>query len=112
MFTVGIFTTHIPYLAFVVFYAYFLIFGIDKASKGEINTQTKSITAEYQVTNYVNTDDISNYYYNQANTDAFVSDVGSLLLKPKIIHWERASSVYHYFDLASSLSNRPPPSFN
>ncbi|HPF50671.1 MAG TPA: hypothetical protein PK335_03805 [Draconibacterium sp.] len=112
MFTVGIFTTHIPYVAFVVFYAYFLIFGVEKASKGEINTQAKSITAEYQVTNYVNTDNVSNYYYNQANTDAFVREIGSLLLKPRIMHWERVSSVFHYFDLVSSLSNRPPPSFN
>jgi len=112
MFTVGIFTTHIPYLAFVVFYAYFLIFGIDKASKGEINTPAKSIVAEYQVTSHVNTDNVSNYHYNQSVTDAFVSEINSLLLKPKIIHWERVSSVFHYYDLVSSLSNRPPPSLH
>ena len=28
MFTIGIFTTHIPYVAFVVFYAFFFLFGI------------------------------------------------------------------------------------
>jgi hypothetical protein len=32
MFTIGIFTTHLPYIAFVVFYAFFLFFGVNKAS--------------------------------------------------------------------------------
>ena len=36
MFTIGIFTTHLPYIAFVVFYAFFLLFGVNKASSGEI----------------------------------------------------------------------------
>lgn len=111
MFTVGIFTTHIPYLAFVVFYAYFLIFGIDKASKGELNTPVKSIVAEYQVSSHVNADDVASYYCNQANADTFISESGSHLLKPIIIHGKRVSSISHFFELVSSLSNRPPPFF-
>jgi hypothetical protein len=41
MFTFGLFTTHFPYLAFVVFYAYFLIFGVGKATSGEIESDEK-----------------------------------------------------------------------
>jgi len=37
MFTVGIFSTHLPYIAFVFFYAFFFLFGIQKASAVEVN---------------------------------------------------------------------------
>jgi hypothetical protein len=43
MFTIGIFTTHLPYIAFVVFYAFFLLFGVNKASSGEIQWGESSI---------------------------------------------------------------------
>ncbi len=36
MFTVGIFSTHLPYIAFVLFYGFFFIAGIEKASEGDL----------------------------------------------------------------------------
>lgn len=36
MFTFGIFTTHLPYIAFVVFYAGLLIFGGEKTSVNDV----------------------------------------------------------------------------
>jgi hypothetical protein len=49
MFTVGLFSTHIPYIAFVVFYAFFFLFGIQKASAGELGGGENSIQAETAV---------------------------------------------------------------
>jgi hypothetical protein len=43
MFTIGIFTTHIPYVAFVVFYAFFFLFGIrDDAT---VSLQEREVTS-------------------------------------------------------------------
>ncbi len=36
MFTFGIFSTHLPYIAFVLFYGFFFLVGIEKASAGEM----------------------------------------------------------------------------
>lgn len=52
MFTVGIFTTHFPYIAFVVFYAYFLIFGVEKANNGEIRLTEHSVRIEQHINDF------------------------------------------------------------
>lgn len=49
MFTVGIFTTHIPYLAFLLFYAYFLLFGVNEASNGNIRVSENSQEVEFNL---------------------------------------------------------------
>ncbi len=36
MFTFGIFSTHLPYIAFVLFYGFFFLVGIEKASAGDL----------------------------------------------------------------------------
>ncbi len=110
MFTFGLFTTHIPYIAFVVFYAYFLLFGVEKASKGEIQTYDKSFITEFQVVKHVNADDILCYYY-QSHSEAS-GNFKAFLFKPKIKHREQTSALFHQFDILSSLFNRPPPCFN
>jgi hypothetical protein len=46
MFTLGIFTTHLPYIALVMFYAFFWIFGVNKASSGELQLSENKITFE------------------------------------------------------------------
>lgn len=42
MFTVGLFTTHIPYIAFVFFYAFFFLFGYQKLADENFPTEEKS----------------------------------------------------------------------
>jgi len=42
MFIIGIFSTHIPYLAFVFFYAFFFLFGYQKISDEKFPTEEKS----------------------------------------------------------------------
>jgi hypothetical protein len=46
MFTVGIFSTHLPYLAFVLFYAFFFLVGIPKASAGDLSNEERFIKTE------------------------------------------------------------------
>ena len=67
MFTIGIFTTHIPYIAFVVFYAFFLLFGVNKASSGEIQRSEKQLVIKApssELTN-ANAADSGSYHYQQ-----------------------------------------------
>ncbi|HKI87726.1 MAG TPA: hypothetical protein VKA38_01780 [Draconibacterium sp.] len=109
MFTFGIFTTHLPYIAFVVFYAYFLIFGVEKASKGEIQVPGTSFTTEFQVVKHVNTHDQSSYYY-QSDTDfVILANFEAFHFKQKIKNRTGAPAFFHQFELVTSLSNRPPP---
>ncbi len=48
MFTLGIFTTHLPYIAIVVFYAFFWVIGVNKASSGEIKFGESKFYTEIQ----------------------------------------------------------------
>ena len=55
MFTVGLFSTHLPYIAFVFFYAYFLIFGIQKASNGDFSNDEKTLLTEARIIDHLDT---------------------------------------------------------
>jgi hypothetical protein len=55
MFTIGIFTTHLPYIAFVVFYAFFLLFGVNKASSGEIQWGENNLVLKAPATEFSKT---------------------------------------------------------
>jgi hypothetical protein len=88
MFTVGIFTTHIPYIAFVVFYAWFLLFGIGKAASGEIETGEKYCKTEWVAEKHYDFSDSNsgNYYIVQSliNNHGFEE----IHFKRKIIYTE------------------------
>jgi len=49
MFTVGIFSTHLPYIAFVFFYVFFLTVGLPRATPGELVPEEKIIRSEISV---------------------------------------------------------------
>ena len=109
MFTFGIFTTHIPYIAFVVFYAYFLIFGVEKASKGEIQAPGNTIIAEMHAMQHISADDEACYYY-QADADFIAHSTFEIFhFKRKVRHRITISTLFHQFEIFTSLSNRPPP---
>lgn len=61
MFTFGIFTTHLPYLAFVFFYVFFLFVGIPKASSGELSGKEEKI--------YTVTEVVQDYAFPAKETD-------------------------------------------
>ncbi|WP_346855944.1 hypothetical protein [uncultured Draconibacterium sp.] len=51
MFTFGIFTTHIPYIAMVAFYAYFLIFGVEQPADVKSKHTEKSFIVQTHINN-------------------------------------------------------------
>lgn len=109
MFTFGIFTTHFPYIAFVVFYAYFLIFGITKATAGEIESEEKYITTEWFSESYhgnsnVNSSNISAYQLELQKPNS-----QNQILKRKIIYPDYFYQGYQQNFICNSLFNRPPP---
>ena len=109
MFTVGIFSTHIPYIAFVLFYAYFLVAGVNKAVAGEISSGEEFCKTEIFVTNTFDKTEIDTYHYFCNISDKQKNnDFDFLIYKPKIKYREYSGKIpkdYYY----SPLFNRPPP---
>ena len=109
MFTVGIFTTHIPYIAFVVFYAWFLLFGVSKAASGEIETGEKYCKTEWVAEKHYDFSDSNsgNYYVVQSLINNYGFE--EIHFKQKIIYPEYAFHEHLQDYYCSSLFCRPPP---
>lgn len=109
MFSVGIFTTHIPYIVFVVFYAWFLIFGIEDANKGKILLSERSQQIEYHLNHhqseFVSTFDFQRSFFHKEQESAFLSyEWAHHKLK-----WRHQQSFYLQEHIADCLFCRPPP---
>ncbi len=109
MFSVGIFTTHIPYIAMIAFYAYFMLFGVNKADNKNNKLTEKSITIEYHSTHFkqITLDKNHNFY---VSADAVYQHFLSKNIQVK----QKWDSVF--LDKltcqelpTNSLFNRPPP---
>lgn len=115
MFTLGIFTTHLPYIALVVFYAFFSIFGISKASSGEIQSVDRMVLVEITSTETFSVTTVDNQY----NTQNF-SDTGFLPFKvsnifpalQKLVHKTFYLAEYRKNNFYTTLFSRPPPLFS
>lgn len=109
MFTFGIFTTHLPYIAFVFFYAYFLIFGIEKGSNGQIQISEKSITVEFHLNSF-SEDSFSNSvcYYHEINYSLPKDSVEETDIKQK---WKTNKNFAKKPEIfvGNALFCRPPP---
>jgi len=111
MFTVGLFSTHIPYLAFVVFYAFFFLFGIQKAHAGELSDTDKALVVKISV--------VSSEQVTEAEDGTCISYANFFYTKPaeryfsppaitcKLILCNTFSSISTEFDF--SQFSRPPP---
>ena len=112
MFTFGIFTTHFPYLVFVVFYAYFLIFGVNKAATGELQLSDSNFKTEIQSSrSYADLSDDSNYYY-QTDVDFYYhSHFEESIFKRKIKYQSNFNSETLQTGFNPIHFSRPPPSF-
>ncbi len=112
MFTVGIFTTHIPYIAFVVFYAFFLIFGADKAASGEIQLGEESImVASHHSKIYTETghDNFYNFHY-QSGPFQFPPGVNEVFIfKRKLKQGTQLLLKDWHCSISPVLFSRPPP---
>lgn len=110
MFTFGIFTTHFPYIAFVLFYAYFLIFGIGQASSGEIRTGEKYYQTEWVSEYHYNPATTDLHFFGDANTDEFYgAGPGDFLFRQKIKYPQYICETYRPDGYCTLLFCRPPP---
>jgi len=109
MFSFGIFSTHIPYVAFVAFYAWFLLFGVDKASRGEFSSAESSFFTELQVENsiFINENTASTFDANVCLHAA--KDLESYIFKRKIRPPIHPTAGFLQLAMCPTLANRPPP---
>ena len=112
MFTLGIFTTHIPYIALVVFYAFFWLFGVNHASAGESHPKEKVVAIKQPANIMVAAYDCRNSIDIRSLLDTnFLTpeSKNAFHLPEKLIHNEfyiEENSAFSYFAL---LFCRPPP---
>lgn len=110
MFTIGIFSTHIPYIAFILFYAYFFVAGVNKAVSGEIPSGEKIIKTEMYVSNSYSDADIDTYHFFCKVSKSHISvNHEDFLFKRKINYPEHFLSRIRAEFYYSSFFNKPPP---
>ncbi|SHI94036.1 hypothetical protein SAMN05444280_10872 [Tangfeifania diversioriginum] len=110
MFTIGIFSTHIPYIALVAFYAYFLLFGMEKASKGEIVAENATSSLyEVQVADHFDAKNTCCFYYQTTDSFAAQEKFEEFIFKRKISRKALTDNLYYRFHFIPGTSNRPPP---
>lgn len=109
MFTFGIFTTHTPYIVMVVFYAYFLIFGVNKTGEGKIKVTEKSQTVQIHVDNSVHQAPANTYcFYSFLAESAEIENIEKCKVRQKWKHFgvDKTYSKDHYGNV---FFGRPPP---
>lgn len=110
MFSFGILTSHLPYVAVVAFYAYFLIFGVNKATNGEIQLGENQITTELQSgRSFADLNVDSNfYYYNDFDfyTNSYFEET---VFKRKIKYKDSFFAALLQTGFNTSCFSRPPP---
>jgi hypothetical protein len=110
MFTIGIFSTHIPYIAFVLFYVYFLVAGVNKAVAGEIPSGENYTTTELYASEIFDKANVDTYHFfcniSNINNNNHFED---LIFKWKIKYPDFTFAKIHKDCLSTSLFNRPPP---
>lgn len=110
MFTFGMFTTHIPYVALVAFYAYFLLFGMEKASNGEILAESKNpFIYELQVSDHFEANSSVCFYYQAADLFAEYSKFEDHIFKRESGRTTFIKAIHYRFHYSPLTSNRPPP---
>jgi len=109
MFTVGFFSTHLPYLAFVLFYAVFFFIGIEKASADEYGEGEQIFPKEISLTMDFQRDVDSNDFYEY---NAYQKENINVLLFP--VYWKITLKYSEFISIKSavylsSYFSRPPP---
>jgi hypothetical protein len=111
MFTIGIFTTHLPYIAFVVFYAFFLLFGVNKASSGEIQWGESSIILKAP-TEEIAEASFADFSKSQSQKGAGIFSPGTadfFVFKENIQHTSFYPENIRRWYFSQALFSRPPP---
>ena len=108
MFTFGIFTTHIPYIAMVAFYAYFLLFGVNKSADNKAQVE-KSQFVQLHIDNSVEiiSEDSNCFYFTFSDElPSFVLDRAKE--KQKWKHFG-VDKIFSQDYAENALFGRPPP---
>lgn len=112
MFTLGIFTTHLPYLLMVVFYAFFWMVGVNKATAGELTSDDNSLMTGITVTEQLNIDSPEHSFSFQDEPDPAVllpeKNHQNVALQ-RIVHNGYYLINYYPGKVYSFLFCRPPP---
>ncbi len=110
MFTVGIFTTHIPYIALVVFYAFFFLFGVNATDAENVQESEKNISIELPVRQLIDVFTTqSNFHYLSDFDFSIHKTFSENVVRRKLVHQSWLQKLHWQHFLSNSLSNRPPP---
>ncbi|MCF6358647.1 MAG: hypothetical protein L3J54_12670 [Draconibacterium sp.] len=110
MFFTGIFTTNLPYIMVLSFYAYFLIFGIEKASNGEVDSDGY-LKIEIETETYLAYGNCNSIYYFNNNYDR----AGTVFLENHVLECKLKHPDFIYLQHSWQDCNdyfifsRPPP---
>jgi len=109
MFSVGIFTTHIPYVVMIVFYAWFLITGVNKTGDEKITVAEKSITIQQHINGSTDFSKVDTYAFYSSLTE--INPKTKLQLSDTKQKWKQSDCVRFYTQeyFGNSLFCRPPP---
>lgn len=111
MFTVGIFTTHVPYIAFVVFYAFFFLFGLNTTGKEDLQISENNLKIELQSSSsFADSNADSNFHYQTDFDFSAYTHFEKSLFKRKLNHQCKLKAVHWNNCSINSLFSRPPPS--
>jgi len=111
MFTVGIFTTHFPYIAFVVFYAYIFLFGVNVPATEEVQITESKFKIELQSgKSFADAIPNSTFHYQAEFDSNNQTGFEGSLFKRKLNHQSYIIPSHWQFCLCNSLFSRPPPS--
>lgn len=110
MFTVGIFTTHIPYIAFVVFYAFFFLFGINAPIEEDVQVADNKFKIELQTSkSFADSNTGTNFHYQDDIDFSKYTNCEKSLFKRKIIHQCALITAHWQYCACNTLFSRPPP---
>jgi len=106
------FSTHIPYIALVAFYAYFLLFGIEKASKGEVLAESgNSFFYEIQISDHFDVNNSSCFHYHAEDLFSEQSKFENFIFKRNLNQKAFTDNIHYRLRFIPSTCNRPPPIF-
>ena len=108
MFTIGIFSTHIPYIAFVLFYAYFFVAGVNKAVAGEIPAEENFYTSEIYASD-ISIDLDTYHFFCEVSDQGKSVHFEDFLFKQKINYPEYSYTKFRSEFYFESNFCRPPP---
>lgn len=115
MFTFGIFSTHIPYIAFAVFYAFCLMSGINKASTGDIQWGENYLFIESPSPKTCDKTGADNQFHFHSHPEDGMFSPGFnefLVLKKRFSPRLFLADDSWQFHFSPVLFSRPPPVFS